>query len=122
MQEMYVIVIYETAVAVYNATTGDFLEEKSKLDKQFKFKNACVNYAGHEVYLVAQNNSSGKNIVQSEVFQLMEIPPQDQIEFLLGTGRIEEAKQVFLTKENKGANFQMRLKQFNIDAGWVYLT
>lgn len=35
----------------------------------------------------------------------MEIPPQDQIEYLLSTGRIQEAKEVFLTKENKGANF-----------------
>ena len=24
-------------------------------------------------------------------------------------------------KENKGTNFQNRLKQFNMDAGWVYL-
>ena len=105
MQEMYVIVVYESAVAIFNATTGDFLEEKSKVEKQFKLKQAGVNYAGTEVYVVAQNNSSGKNIVQSEVFQLMEIPPQDQIEFLLSQGRIQEAKEVFLTKENKGANF-----------------
>jgi hypothetical protein len=27
--------------------------------------------------MIAQNNSSGKNIVQSEVHQLMEIPPED---------------------------------------------
>jgi hypothetical protein len=53
---------------------------------------------------------------------LLEIPPEDQIEFLLSTGRIKEAKELFLIKENKGgANFQARIKQFNIDAGWVYL-
>lgn len=52
---------------------------------------------------------------------MVEIPPEDQIDFLLGTGRIKEAKDIFLIKENKGANFQNRLKQFNIDAGWVYL-
>ena len=39
----------------------------------------------------------------------------------MGTGRIKEAKDLFLIKENKGASFQARLKQFNIDAGWVYL-
>jgi len=27
-----------------------------------------------------------------------------------------------LTKESKGVNFQNRLKQFNLDAGWVFLT
>ncbi len=52
---------------------------------------------------------------------MMEIPPEDQIVFLLGSGRIKEAKELFLIKENKGANFQARLKLFNIDAGWVYL-
>lgn len=33
MQEMYVIVIYENSVAVYNATTGDKLEERVTPDK-----------------------------------------------------------------------------------------
>ena len=121
MQETYVIFVYESSAAVYNASTGDKLEERVTVDKQFKFRQACVNYKGSEVFLIAQNNSSGKNIVQSEVHQMLEIPPEDQIEFLLGTGRIKEAKDLFLIKENKGANFQARLKQFNIDAGWVYL-
>ena len=53
MHEMYVIVIYESSVAVYNSTKGDFLEEKAKLDKQFKFRYACTNFAGSELYLVA---------------------------------------------------------------------
>lgn len=71
--------------------------------------------------MIAQNNSSGKNIMQSEVHQLMEIPPENQIEFLLSTGRIKEAKDIFLTKVNKGGDFQTKLKQLNIDAGWVAL-
>ena len=54
MQEMYVIVIYENSVVVYNATTGDKLEERVTPDKQFKFKlSACVNYKGNEVYMIA---------------------------------------------------------------------
>jgi hypothetical protein len=71
--------------------------------------------------MIAQNNSSGKNMVQSEVHQLIEIPPENQIEFLLSTGRIKEAKDIFLTKVNKGGDFQNKLKQLNIDAGWVAL-
>lgn len=51
----------------------------------------------------------------------MEIPPENQIEFLLSTGRIKEAKDIFLTKVNKGGDFQNKLKQLNIDAGWVAL-
>jgi hypothetical protein len=123
MQEMYVIVVYENSVAVYNSNSGDKLEERPITDpKQFKFKvSACVNYKGSEVYMIAQNNSSGKNTVQSEVHQLMEIPPENQIEFLLSTGRIKEAKDIFLTKVNKGGDFQNKLKQLNIDAGWVAL-
>jgi hypothetical protein len=38
MQEMYVIVVYENSAAVYNATTGDRLEERVQPDKQFKFR------------------------------------------------------------------------------------
>jgi hypothetical protein len=63
MQEMYVIVVYESSVAVFNAATGDFLEEKGKLDKQLKYKNAVVNCAGSELYLCGLNSSSAKNIV-----------------------------------------------------------
>jgi TFIIF-interacting CTD phosphatase-like protein len=55
MHEMYVIVVYENSVAIYNAATGHFLEEKGKLDK-FKYKTACVNYNGNEIYLVTHNN------------------------------------------------------------------
>ena len=72
---MYVIIVYESSVAIYNAATGDFLEEKGKLDKQMKYKSAIVNFAGSELYLYSLNSSSSKNIVQSEVYQLMEIPP-----------------------------------------------
>lgn len=53
---------------------------------------------------------------------MMEIPPENQIESLLGLGRIKEAKEIFLMKVNKGADFQNKLKQLNIDAGWVALT
>lgn len=52
---------------------------------------------------------------------MTEIPPEDQIEFLLSTGRIKEAKSLFLMKDSKGANFQQRNKEFNINAGWVSL-
>jgi len=55
MHEMYVIVIYETSVAIFNSTTGDFLEERGKLDK-FKYKTAVVNYNGNEIYLVTHSN------------------------------------------------------------------
>jgi hypothetical protein len=119
---MYVIVVYENSTVVYNAATGDKLEERLQQDKQFKFRQACVNFKGNDIYMIAQNNSSGKNIVQSEVHQMMEIPPEKQIEFLLSTGRIKEANIIFLQKADKGANFQNKVKQFNIDAGWVYLT
>jgi len=53
---------------------------------------------------------------------LMEIPPQDQIEYLLGQNRISEAIDIFSLKDAKGADFKTRHKQFNLDIGWVYLT
>ncbi len=69
MQEMYVIIVYESSVAIYNGATGDFLEEKgNKLEKQMKYKNAIVNCAGSELYVYSLNSSSSKNIVQSELY------------------------------------------------------
>ena len=64
---MYLIVVYETSICIYNAATGDFLEEKGKLDK-FKYKAACMNNNGNEMYLVSHNNNTGKNITQCELF------------------------------------------------------
>jgi len=85
--DMYVIVVYETSVCIFNASNGDFLEERGKLDK-FKYKAAAVNIAGTEVYLAAHNIKEARNTVQSEVYLMKEIPPHKQIEFLLGQCRI----------------------------------
>lgn len=79
LQENYVIIVYEGSIAVYNSSTGDKLEERVTLDKQFKFKTSCVNFSGNEILVVSHNNSSGKNIIQSEVHQMVEIPPEEQI-------------------------------------------
>ena len=53
---MYVIVVYETSVAIFNAATGDQLEEKGKIDK-FKYKAAVPNYNGTDIYLITNNNN-----------------------------------------------------------------
>lgn len=63
MQEMYVIIVYESSVAIFNGSTGDFLEERGKLDKQMKYKSSIVNCAGSELYVYSLNSSSSKNIV-----------------------------------------------------------
>jgi hypothetical protein len=56
IQELYVIVVYENSVAIFNASNGDFLEEKGKQDKM-KYKAACTNFSGTEVYLITNNNN-----------------------------------------------------------------
>lgn len=62
LYEMYLIIVFETSIAIYNATSGDFLEERGRLEK-FKYKAAAINNNGNEIYLVTHNNSTGKNIV-----------------------------------------------------------
>jgi len=42
MHEIYVIVVFETQIAIFNATTGTLLEERGFLDR-FKYKGACLN-------------------------------------------------------------------------------
>jgi hypothetical protein len=77
LQDNYVIVVYENSVAIYNSQTGDKLEDKVTCDKQFKFKQACINFKSSEVFIYNQNNSSGKNLTLSEVHQMVEIPVED---------------------------------------------
>jgi len=43
MHEIYVIVIFESAVAIFNSQSGDFLEEQGLLDR-FKYRGACLNH------------------------------------------------------------------------------
>lgn len=72
MHEIYVICVYETSVAIFNSSTGDFLEEKGRLEKTFKYKmgvgkiwnktnNLIVNFNGNDIYLVTHNNNQAKN-------------------------------------------------------------
>ena len=59
--------MYENSVAIYNAATGDMLEEKGKLDK-FRYKAAVTNFQGTDIYLITNNNNQVKNATLSEVY------------------------------------------------------
>jgi hypothetical protein len=73
MHEIYVIVVFETAIAIFNSQSGDFLEERGILDR-FKYKAACLNHQTGDIMLVAHNNSKASNITQTRIYQLKEIP------------------------------------------------
>ena len=122
MHEIYVIVVFETCIAIFNSQSGDFLEEKGVLDR-FKYKAACLNHTTGDVLLVAHNNSKANNTVQTKICQLSEIPAQDQIDYLLSSCRIQEARDIFNLKENKGdGDFTAKTNQFDLDIGWIRLT
>jgi len=67
IQELYVIVVYDFSVAVYNAANGDLLEEKGKQDK-FRYKAAVPNFNGTDIYLITNNSNQVKNATLSEVY------------------------------------------------------
>ena len=53
---------------------------------------------------------------------MKEIGWEQQIDQLLYSCRITEAREVFLTRGNKRAeNYMQRLKMFNLNAGWIML-
>jgi hypothetical protein len=60
---------------VFNSHTGDCLEEKN-LEDRFRFKAASLNHVTGDIILVAHNVSTAKNIIQSKIFSLKEIPAQ----------------------------------------------
>jgi|TARA_B110000285_G_C14932755_1_gene518122 hypothetical protein len=76
MHEIYVIVVFETAIAIFNAQSGDFLEERGLLEK-FKYKCASLNHKTGDIILVAHNNSTNKNAINTIIYQLKEIPAND---------------------------------------------
>lgn len=43
MHEIYVIVVFEASIAIFNAQSGIFLEERGVLDR-FKYKAASLNH------------------------------------------------------------------------------
>jgi hypothetical protein len=47
-------VVYESSVAIYNATTGDLLEEKGRQDK-YKYRAATANFNGTDIYVMTNN-------------------------------------------------------------------
>ena len=67
MHEIYVIVVFEASIAIFNSQTGDFLEERGVLDK-FKYKSACLNMENGDIILVAHNNSNAKNSVNTKIY------------------------------------------------------
>ena len=73
MYEIYVIVIFETTIAIFNSQTGGFLEERGTLDK-FKYKGASLNSETGDVMLITHNNSTAKNSINTRIHQLKEIP------------------------------------------------
>lgn len=62
MHEIYVIVVFETAVAIFNAQTGDFLEEHVITDR-LKYRAACLNHQTGDTMLLAYNTSKASNII-----------------------------------------------------------
>lgn len=62
MHEIYVIVVFETAIAIFNSQSGDFLEEQGLLDR-FKYRGACLNHQTGDTMLLSYNTSKAANIV-----------------------------------------------------------
>jgi hypothetical protein len=132
VENQYVIAVFDTVIHIYNASTGDLLQEEGKLDgkhanTKFKYKTAAINSQTNdisvsEIYFSAYNITEKKNTTQTEIYLMKEVTWQEQIDSLLYACRIQEAREVFLTRGNKRAdNYMQRLKMFNLNAGWQLL-
>jgi hypothetical protein len=124
MHEIYVIVVFEASINIFNAQSGAFLEERGVLENfKYKYRAASLNHQTGDVILIAHSNSTTKNVIQTVVYQLKEIPAQDQIDYLLNSCRINEANEIFMLKGNKGGgDFNLKSNKFFLDVGWIRLT
>jgi hypothetical protein len=126
VENQYVILVYENAVTIMNAKNGDALQDLDKFDQmnqgmKFKFKYATVNIENKNVFLVSHNEKSKDNL-KSQVWMIREKPYEDQIQYLMGMCRINEAREIFNTRSNKSTDlYGERLKRFDMDAAWQLL-
>ena len=54
----------------------------------------------------------------TQVFVMREVDFEQQISGLLLKGDINEAREIFINRGKKMENYMLRLKRFNLDAGW----
>jgi hypothetical protein len=84
VENQYVIAVFENNVAIYNANTGDLLQQDANLEgknvgMKFKYRNAAVkiqtndNASISDVYLLSYNLNEKKGTLQSEIFMMKEI-------------------------------------------------
>lgn len=76
--------VYDTQVTIYNAVTGDVLQELAKIDRgnsvqKFRFRYAAVNIENKQIYLVAHNQKKTDKEIQTEVYLLREKTVETQI-------------------------------------------
>jgi|JI9StandDraft_2_1071091.scaffolds.fasta_scaffold39403_2 hypothetical protein len=98
---MFAIVVYEQSISIFNAQTGDLLDEKGRLEASFSNPTlyaSCNNNPMGTDLILGANKASGKKPV-CFVYGLNEIPYKDQIDDLLIMGRVEEAREIFNVKE-----------------------
>lgn len=85
VENQYVVAVFETHVAVYNATTGDLLQTDANLEgrkdtaMKFKYKSAAVKVQTNnadsisDVYVLSYNLVEKKQTIQSEIYMMKEI-------------------------------------------------
>ena len=122
------VAVFDNLVKIFKASTGDLLQTLGQLDKRsnqtskFRFKTSSMNPLESEIILLANNTKEAKNTVQSEIYVMREITYEEQVDGLLGQGRIDEAREVFLTRGPKTElNYMQKFKMFHLDAGWQLL-
>lgn len=128
VEKQFVILVYENSISVMNAQTGDILQDFSpeKFDNynqgmKFKFKYAAINIENKNVFVVSHGDNK-KASCQSQVIMLREQPYEQQIMYLMGCARIDEAREIFNAKSNKSTEqYGERLKRFEMDAAWQLL-
>lgn len=84
IENQYVIAVSETNVTIFNAASGDILQQDANLENKhagmkFKYKNAAIktqtndNASISDVYLLSCNTVEKKATLQSEIFMMKEV-------------------------------------------------
>jgi len=84
------------------------------------YNNAVV--TGENIILVMDSKIKKDSIVKKTgITYMSKIPIDDQIEYLLATSKVSEAREVLALNYSNQSDYMQRKETFEVDAGWTFI-
>eukprot|EP00826_Nyctotherus_ovalis_P015563 TRINITY_DN14437_c0_g2_i2.p1 TRINITY_DN14437_c0_g2~~TRINITY_DN14437_c0_g2_i2.p1 ORF type:complete len:794 (-),score=317.81 TRINITY_DN14437_c0_g2_i2:41-2422(-) len=114
IQNYYLIVLREGVIQIFNLV--DF-SEVQEIDLERGEVGRFVSCEANRVLVCAESSQKKESLTR--VMCLRTVPPKEQIAWLLGQTKIDEARKVFSHNNSPtDTNYETKKEAFNVEAGW----